>query len=185
MRMDYSLFLRAAHGQLNISDEMDDAPAINHLDRRALKSFARFLSSRLLVNNFRWETNGLALRLPPVANRFLTSMAGVFMLPVSRNCSRISLGWDGTVLAHCGTYGFAMILLALEKPQASPTRRKFETVVEEEVSVRRGSNSAARKSRGGGTDVGRLAGVGCVYRAAVHAPNPCAGGGFCSARQCY
>ena len=75
MRMDYSLFLRAAHGQLKISGEPDVALSANHFDRRALKSFARFLGARLLVSNFRWETNGLALRLPPVANRFLANMA--------------------------------------------------------------------------------------------------------------
>jgi RNA polymerase sigma factor (sigma-70 family) len=102
MRMDYSLFLRAAHGQLKISDEMEDAPTLIHLDSRALKSFARFLGSRLLVNNFRWEPEGLALRLPPVANRFLTGMAGLFMPPVSRTCSLISLDRDGTVMARCG-----------------------------------------------------------------------------------
>jgi RNA polymerase sigma-70 factor (ECF subfamily) len=102
LRMDYSLFLRAAHGQLIISDKMDDPPPINHIDRHALKSFARFLGSRLLVNNFRWETNGLTLRLPPVANRFLTGLTGLFMPPVSRNGTHVCLGSDGTVLAHCG-----------------------------------------------------------------------------------
>ena len=102
MRMDYSLFLRAAHGLLKLSAEADDLPQTNRLDRRELLVFARFLGSRFLVRNFRWETSGLALRLPPVEGRFLTGMAGTFMPPISRNCSHISLGWDGTVSAHCG-----------------------------------------------------------------------------------
>jgi RNA polymerase sigma factor (sigma-70 family) len=101
-RMDYSLFLRAAHGLLKFSDEADDAPQSNRFDRRSLLAFARFLGSRFLVNNFHWETNGLVLRLPAVGNRFLTNMASLFMPPISQNCSHISLGWDGTVSAHCG-----------------------------------------------------------------------------------
>jgi hypothetical protein len=101
-RMDYSLFLRATHDLLKCSDEADDSPPPSRFDRRVLLAFARFLGSRFLVNNFRWETNGLALRLPPVGNRFLTNTASVFLPPISQSCSRISLGWDGTVVAHCG-----------------------------------------------------------------------------------
>ena len=102
VRMDYSLFLRAAHGLLRFSDEVGDSLPPNHFDRRELTAFARFLGSQFLASNFRWETSGLALRLPPVGNRFLTNMASVFLPPISQSCSRISLGWDGTVIAHCG-----------------------------------------------------------------------------------
>ena len=103
MRMDYSLFLRGAHGLLHLSAEVDDLPPANHFGRRELLIFARFLGSRFLVNNFRWETSGLLLRLPPVRNRFLANMAMVFLPPIGRNCSHLLLGWEGTIRAHCGT----------------------------------------------------------------------------------
>lgn len=101
-RMDYSLFLRAAHGLLKFSGEADDSPRANRFNCRELLSFARFLGSRFLVSNFRWESIGLTLRLPPVGNRFLTNIGAVFMPPISQNCSHISLGSDGMVSARCG-----------------------------------------------------------------------------------
>jgi RNA polymerase sigma-70 factor (ECF subfamily) len=101
-RMDYNLFLRAAHGLLKFPAAVDEISQENHFDREALLAFARFLGSRFLVINFRWETNGLALRLPPLGSRFLAGMAAIFMPPISRNCSHILLGWDGKVSAHCG-----------------------------------------------------------------------------------
>lgn len=151
MRMDYNLFLRAAHGQLKISDGMDDAPTANHFDRRALKSFARFLGAHLLVGNFRWETNGLALRLPPVASRFLTGMASLFMSPISRNCSRISLGFDGTVSAHCG--GTDLKDLSALKTGKLADPGELESVVAEIVSqawleFRSGNFAAAERALG-------------------------------------
>jgi len=102
IRMDYSLFLRAAHGLLKFPDEADCQPQPKRFDRQSLLAFARFLGSRFFVNNFRWETNGLVLRLPPVENWFWTGMASVFMPPISQKCSHISLGYYGTVMAHCG-----------------------------------------------------------------------------------
>jgi len=101
-RMDYSLFLRAAHGLLKFADTPDDSPNTSRLKRQELLAFARFLGSRFLATNFRWETSGLALRLPPVGSHFLTNMASIFLPPISQNCSFIKLGWDGTVTAHCG-----------------------------------------------------------------------------------
>ena len=101
-RMDYSLFLRAAHGLLKFPDDADSEPQPKRFDRRSLLAFARFLGSRFLVYNFRWETNGLVLRLPPVENWFWTGVASVVMPPISQNCSHVSLGYDGTVMAHCG-----------------------------------------------------------------------------------
>jgi RNA polymerase sigma-70 factor (ECF subfamily) len=101
-RMDYNLFLRAAHGQMIFSGPVTSFPPVGHFDRRALLAFARFLGSRFLVNNFHWETSGLVLRTPPVGNRFLTNMASAFLPPISQHCSHIALGHDGTVLAHCG-----------------------------------------------------------------------------------
>ncbi|MGO8699550.1 MAG: sigma-70 family RNA polymerase sigma factor [Limisphaerales bacterium] len=102
VRMDYNLFLRAAHGLLKSLGGSNEGPQSNHFDRQALLAFARFLGSRFLVSNFCWETSGLALRLPPVGSRFLTTMGDLFTPAISRNCSRISLGWDGRVSAHCG-----------------------------------------------------------------------------------
>ncbi len=101
-RMDYSLFLRAAYGLLKFPEEVDNAPQPNRFDRRSLMAFARFLGSRFLISNFRWETRGLALRLPPVKGLLIVDMAGFFLPPISRGCSHILLCWDGTVAAHCG-----------------------------------------------------------------------------------
>jgi RNA polymerase sigma-70 factor (ECF subfamily) len=150
-RMDYSLFLRAAHGLLKFPDETDDGPQSNRFDRRELLAFARFLGSRFLVNNFRWETNGLALRLPPVANRFLTSMGVLFLPPISRSCSHISLGWEGTVSAHCGKVD-SMDLSSL-KTSARIDPQELESVVAEIVSqawreFRSGNFAAAERTLG-------------------------------------
>jgi RNA polymerase sigma factor (sigma-70 family) len=130
-RMDYSLFLRAAHGLLKSSDEADDSPLAKCFDRRALTAFARFLGSRFLVNNFRWDTNGVVLRLPPVGNRFLTNMASVLMPPISRNCSHISLGCDGTVIAHCGKTDSRDLSALKTATIANP--RELEGIVAETV----------------------------------------------------
>ncbi|HEX5400075.1 MAG TPA: RNA polymerase sigma factor, partial [Verrucomicrobiae bacterium] len=102
IRMDYNLFLRAAYGLLQFANATEGEIQSKRFDRRALLAFARFLGSRFLATNFRWETSGLVLRLPPVDNRFWPGIAGLFMPPISRNCSHILLGYDGTVMAHCG-----------------------------------------------------------------------------------
>ncbi len=101
-RMDYSLFLRGAEGLLRFSGNLDETSLSKRFDRRSLLAFARFLGSRYLVNNFRFEKQGLALRLPPVKAGFLASMALIFMPPISRGCSHIVLGYAGTVSARCG-----------------------------------------------------------------------------------
>jgi RNA polymerase sigma factor (sigma-70 family) len=131
MRMDYSLFLRAAHGLLKISDAADDSPQAARFNRRELLAFARFLGSRFLVSNFRWEANGLALRLSPVRNRFLTNSASFFMPPISRNCGHILLGWNGTVEAHCGKAD-ARDLAAL-KTSITTTLPELESIVRKSV----------------------------------------------------
>ncbi len=102
VRMDYNLFLRAAHGLLKPSVAAPAAFSRGHYGRAELLAFARFLGSRYLVSNFRWESGGLALRLPPVKNQFLANMVTLFLPPISRNCSHIFLGWNGTFRAHCG-----------------------------------------------------------------------------------
>jgi RNA polymerase sigma-70 factor (ECF subfamily) len=151
MRMDYSLFLRAAHGLLKLSAEADDLPPTNGFDRGELLVFARFLGSRFLVNNFRWETSGLLLRLPPVENRFLTNMAEVFLPPISQNCSQVLLGWDGTIRAHCGKAD-AQNLAAL-KTSGLTNPQELESLVEENVlqswqEFRSGNLAAAERTLG-------------------------------------
>jgi len=131
MRMDYSLFLRAAHGLLKISDAADDSPQAARFNRRELLAFARFLGSRFLVSNFRWEANGLALRLSPVRNRFLTNLASFFVPPISGICGHILLGWNGTVEAHCGKAD-ARDLAAL-KTSITTTPPELESIVRKSV----------------------------------------------------
>jgi hypothetical protein len=129
--MDYSLFLRAAHGLLKISGATEDSSPANHFDRRALTAFARFLSAHFLAGDFRWEANGLMLRLPPVTSRFLTGMASAFMPAISRNCSHILLRWDGTVVADCGKTDWKN--LSALKTAAPGNPRELESVVAEVV----------------------------------------------------
>ena len=150
-RLDYSLFLRASHGLLKVPDEPDGSSQPNRLDSGALLAFARFLGSRFLVSNFRWETGALALRLPPVANQFLTNMASVFLPPISRNCSRISLGCDGVVVAHCGETD-ARDLPALKTARTADAQ-ELESVVAASVRLawqefRAGNLLAAEKTLG-------------------------------------
>src|ERR1035437_1303848 len=101
--MDYSLYLRAAQELLRLPANPDPVPPAGHLDRGELLAFARFLGFRSLVNNFRWEAGGLALRLPPVKAAFIADLASLFMLPLTRSFSHILLQWDGTVAARCGS----------------------------------------------------------------------------------
>ncbi len=99
-RMDYSLFLRGAQGLLHTSGGTSALPSTTQT-RSSLLSFARFLGERFLVNNYKWEVEGLSLRAAPARAHFAKSLVGVF-LPVWRQSSRIVLGWDGLVTAHCG-----------------------------------------------------------------------------------
>jgi RNA polymerase sigma-70 factor, ECF subfamily len=102
VRMDYSLYLRAIEGMLQPPVNPHPTSSASHLDRGDMLAFARFLGSRWLVNNFRWEAEGMALRLPPVKTSFLVNMASVFMLPMTQGFSRLLLKRDGTVTARCG-----------------------------------------------------------------------------------
>ena len=102
VRMDYSLYLRAIEGMLQPPANRHPTPPASQLDRGEMLAFARFLGSRWLVNNFRWEAQGMALRLPPVKTSFLVNMASVFVLPVTPGFSRLLLKRDGTVAVRCG-----------------------------------------------------------------------------------
>jgi RNA polymerase sigma-70 factor (ECF subfamily) len=99
MRMDYSLFLRANQRLLKAPtpDQLTHRETFN---RDTLLTFARFLGFRWLAVNYRWETHGLALQLPPVKAGFLDKMASA-ILPMSRHCSCVVLRFDGAVLAQC------------------------------------------------------------------------------------
>lgn len=143
-RMDYSLFLRAAQGLLKVPEPADDSPQGNRFDRQSLLAFARFVGSRWLASNFRWETRGLALRLPPVKTTFAGNMV-VTLVPMSRRCSFVSLGWDGTVAAHCGETDALKL--------AVTDRRELENLVAKTVSqawqeFRAGNHESAARALG-------------------------------------
>jgi hypothetical protein len=73
----------------------------------------------------------LALRLPPVRNQFLANMATLFQSPINRHCSHISLGWDGTVVSHCGQMDAGD--LSVMKPATIDDPPELESVVAEIV----------------------------------------------------
>lgn len=143
-RMDYNLFLRTTQGL--IKPPIAEAPrAAESLDRPALLTFARFLGSRWLAANHRWEANGLALRLPWVETNFLRNMGSVFT-PVSRGCSRLLLRWNGTVLAHCGDTDAAALASMKPSQNTDPTELEFRvaSALEQAWSeVRQGNHPAA------------------------------------------
>ncbi len=100
-RMDYSLFIRASEGLLHTPTDGANV-VVGEQTRSSLLTFARFLGERLLVNNYRWEAEGLALRLSPARVHFAKDMLTAF-LPVTKQSSHVVLGWDGLVTAHCGS----------------------------------------------------------------------------------
>lgn len=99
VRMDYSLFLRAAQGLLK-ANAAPPAVIRPQLRRADLLGFARFLGSRWLVVNHRWETAGLGLQLSPVKISFWNRM-NTAILPMARNYSGLVLRPDASVLATC------------------------------------------------------------------------------------
>lgn len=137
-RMDYSLLLRASQGLLTEAEPVR-AAAGERLDRAALLAFARFLGTRYLVANYRWEPDGLRLRLPAVQNRFLTNMGATFMPPISQGCSHLLLEWDGMAVVQCGPSDARD--LAAQKPGANG--RELESAATTAV------NNAWRRFRSG------------------------------------
>jgi hypothetical protein len=98
VRMDYSLFLRAAEGLLDFSSPPSSpAGGRRRFTKSDLIAFGRFLGSRWLADNCRWTTEGLVLRLPPFKLSLWTLMSP-FSSWSSR--SRLLLEWDGKVSAH-------------------------------------------------------------------------------------
>jgi RNA polymerase sigma-70 factor, ECF subfamily len=100
MRFDYNLFVRAAEGMLNtpeartLTGRFDAA-----LTENELFSFARFLGSRNLVNNFRLVADGLLLRLAPVKTS-PRDAAQTFLFSHWSGGSTLTLHSNGTVTAQ-------------------------------------------------------------------------------------
>ena len=98
-RMDNSLFLRAGLGMLEVPpDATVDNPAAR-LEKSDLMRFARFLGDRWLVNDFRWQPEGLLLR-----QKFLkpwqANKAGLIPFLFHRDSSNFLLAWNGEVTAQ-------------------------------------------------------------------------------------
>ncbi len=100
LRMDYNLFLRDQQGLLPPFVLETPKETAARFDRATLRTFARFLSERQLVNKFRWSGQGLRLYLSAVKSPLRRFWHGIFPSPLRH--SLIVLGWDGSVSAHCG-----------------------------------------------------------------------------------
>ena len=101
-RMDYSLFLRARQGLLTVLLGAEPMQLAAPLNRTDLMHFARFLGSRWLISGYRWDPQGILLRLPPVRPGFFRSMVVLKTFSINPRTSSVLLRMDGTVLAHCG-----------------------------------------------------------------------------------
>lgn len=99
-RMDYSLFLRAAHRGLEGTPPREGIPARFRAGPAEWFDFARFLGDQWLVINFRLARDGLRLRLAPVEASFLEALAIPFT-QMPRSASRLVLRADGSVDAQC------------------------------------------------------------------------------------
>jgi hypothetical protein len=100
LRMDYNLFLRATQGMFPPAAATAQKESSTRFDRSGLRAFARFLGERQLINKFRWGANGLTLYMHGVKSPLRTTWNRIF--PSVRNNSSITLGLDGSVVAHCG-----------------------------------------------------------------------------------
>lgn len=100
--MDYSLFLRARQGLLRVLLGAEPMQLAAPLNRTDLMHFARFLGSRWLTSGYRWDPQGIMLRLPPVRPGFFRSMVVSMTFAINPRTSHVLLRKDGTVVAHCG-----------------------------------------------------------------------------------
>ncbi len=100
IRMDYSLFLRAAEGLLALPRSGLLPTQVSKLNRADLLAFARLLGSRWLANDYRWDESGLRLRLTPVKWSFFRGP--MHDLAGWKHASVLLLGWDGSVTATLG-----------------------------------------------------------------------------------
>ena len=141
LRMDNNLFLRATQGMLPPAAATAQKNSSTHLDRSSLRSFARFLGERQLVNNFRWGINGLTLYMHGVKSPLMTTWNRIF--PSVRNNSSVTLGWDGLVAAHCGRIDVAGLevlrsqstanLAGLENQVALAVSQAWQNFLEEKI----------------------------------------------------
>jgi len=103
IRMDYNLFLRATEGLLqDITAKLPTRQSPLRCGRNEILAFARFLGSRWLVNNHRWVSEGLQLRLPPtgVSSARWGGLTDLVFNWSWKSRSQIRLSWDGRVSAQ-------------------------------------------------------------------------------------
>lgn len=99
-RMDTSLFLRAGLGMLEIPvGEPDVNTSATRLQKSDLMRFARFLGDRWLVNDYRWQSDGLLLR-QKFFNPININKSVVMPFMGHLNSSNILLAWNGDVTAQ-------------------------------------------------------------------------------------
>ena len=100
LRTDYNLFLRAAENMLPAQPAAPSARAeqFNATEADCFR-FARFLGKRWLVSDFRRDPEGLILQLTPVRATFQSLTWNFAYLFFRRECSRVALRYNGTVLA--------------------------------------------------------------------------------------
>ncbi len=143
VRMDYSLFLRAAHGLL--PERPGDQRAILPLQafrRDQLLAFARFLGGRFLITNFHWDRSGLRLILSPVSAHFLRAMKRT-LWPFGGRSSSVLLGYNGSVTAHCSASDESDLQQITYRPVHEASA--LEVIVEE--SVRQGWDAFLKDER--------------------------------------
>ncbi|MGC3960018.1 MAG: RNA polymerase sigma factor [Verrucomicrobiota bacterium] len=127
MKMDNSLFLRAMMGSLMTpASERVVAQTDESFSKAELIVFGRFLNDRHLVNDFRWNPDGLLLR------QSFHQQAGLGMQParfsrLSLDSSNIQLHWRGEVSA-CFSEADQRSGRML-KPEETTTRRQVEEQV--------------------------------------------------------
>ena len=150
MRMDYNLFLRAANNLLVADETAIGKVTDTKFGRSELLQYARFLSSKFLVSNYRWDNTGLMLRLPPVRSRFLNNMATIFLPPISQKCSYLVLGWDGQVGVHLGKQDLIDLhdLRLLETGTDNVTTRVANAVTASWMAFRKNDETNAAKGLG-------------------------------------
>jgi hypothetical protein len=99
LRMDYSFFLRASNGLLEVPPaEARPKEAALRLSKSQLRAFARFLGSRWLVTGYHWRGHVLILRLSPFKATLWKSLLAVF----GNRASSLSLEENGSVDARLG-----------------------------------------------------------------------------------
>jgi RNA polymerase sigma-70 factor (ECF subfamily) len=150
-RMDYSLFLRARQGLLRVLLGAEPMQLAAPLNRTDLMHFARFLGSRWLISWYRWDPQGIMLRLPPVRSGFFRSMVVSMTFSINPRTSHVLLRKDGTVVAHCGEGDLVDLVgvqpnAVLDLPQLE--REVAESVTHAWRAFREGDVVSAAKSVG-------------------------------------